>query len=145
MVVMRVGTRLVTRAAVTEIVPLDDAGIFEEAHGPIHGRNRDAIVNLGAAAIKLFDVWMVAGFCQYSGDHPTLLGHSHPFGSTECLDILLFGDVFSRLGHVASLPSVSAGVRWPSYHMDGVCHVSIGHHYRSRRSTSAATLPSGTG
>src|SRR5262249_49350962 len=111
MVVVRIGACLVTGATVTEIVPLDDAGIFKKAHGAIHGRNRDAVVNLGATAIKFFNVGMVVGFRQHARDHATLLSHSHPFGSTERLDILLFGDVFSRLGHVASLSSGPAGVR----------------------------------
>src|SRR5262249_51235610 len=109
MVVVSIRTRLVTRAAVAEIVPLYDAGIFEEAHGAIHSRNRDAIVDLGAAAVKLLDVWMVIGFRQDTRDHAALFGHAHPFGSAERLDILLLGDVFTRLGHFASLPSGLVG------------------------------------
>src|SRR5262245_7929019 len=42
---------LVARATVAELVALDDAGILEQPHGPIHGRNGNVIVDCGATAI----------------------------------------------------------------------------------------------
>ena len=61
MVVMGFGRGFVARAAFAEIVPLDDAGILEQAHGAVDGRNRDAVVDLGAAPVKLLDVGMIVG------------------------------------------------------------------------------------
>src|SRR5262245_9625029 len=142
MVVVSIGARLVTRAAITEIVALNDAGIFEEAHGAIHCRNRDAIINLGTAAVKLFDIRMVVGLCQDARDHAALFGHAHPFGCAERLDILPFGDVFTRLGHAVSLPSVSTGVLGFPIILTVSAMCPLVRCQRSRRSTSAAALPS---
>ena len=59
MVVVRFGNLLVARAALAEIMALDDAGILEQLHGAVDGRDRNVLVDLGAAAIKLLDVGMV--------------------------------------------------------------------------------------
>ena len=61
MVVVRVGDLLVARAAVAEIVPLDDAGILEQLDGAVDGRDRDALVDRGAAPVELLDVGMIVG------------------------------------------------------------------------------------
>ena len=41
MVVMAFGRRFVARAAVAELVPLEDAGLLEQADGAVDGRDRD--------------------------------------------------------------------------------------------------------
>ena len=56
MVMVGVGDLLVARAAFAEIVTLDDAGVLEQLHGAVDRRDRDAVVDRGAAAIKLLDV-----------------------------------------------------------------------------------------
>src|SRR5262245_52040263 len=45
MVVMGIGHLLVAGAAVAEIVPFDNAGIFEQLHGAIDGRDGNAIID----------------------------------------------------------------------------------------------------
>src|SRR3546814_10092683 len=52
MVVMRLGRGFVARAAVAEIVAVEDARFFEQPHGAVNGRDRDAAVDLRCAFIE---------------------------------------------------------------------------------------------
>ncbi|PAV69882.1 hypothetical protein WR25_20545 [Diploscapter pachys] len=71
---MRFRRRFVARAAVAEIVAIQDAGLFEQAHGAINGGDRNARVDQRGALIHLFDVGMVFGFRQDARDDATLFG-----------------------------------------------------------------------
>src|SRR5215510_6354731 len=60
-VMVRVRHLLVAGTAVAEIVPLNDSGILEQLHGPIDGRDRNAVVDRGAAPVEFLHVGMVLG------------------------------------------------------------------------------------
>jgi len=55
MVVMGLRRSLVTGAAVAEIVPLQYAGLFEQADGAVDGGDRDAGIDGGGAAVEGLD------------------------------------------------------------------------------------------
>ena len=59
MIVVRFRDLLVARAAFAEVVALDDAGILEQLDGAVDRRDRDVLVDLGAAPVELLDVRMV--------------------------------------------------------------------------------------
>ena len=59
MVVVLVRHLLVARAAVAEIVPLDDAGVLEQPDRAIDRRNRDLVVDRDRARVEFLDVGMV--------------------------------------------------------------------------------------
>src|SRR6185295_12388076 len=101
MVVMGVGTCLITCAAIAEVVPLDDAGVLEKPHGAIDGRNRDMFIDLGATPIKLFDIRMIVGLGEDTRDHSALLRHTHAFGGAQRFDVFLFYVVLACGGHVS--------------------------------------------
>ncbi|MEY9605191.1 hypothetical protein ABIF74_009883 [Bradyrhizobium japonicum] len=86
MVVMAVAHRLVARAALAEIMALDDAGILEQLDGAIHGRDRDLVVDGDAAPVQFLDVGVVDRFRQHAGDDTALLGHAHAGGGAASLD-----------------------------------------------------------
>src|ERR1039458_3334319 len=98
-VVMGFRGGFVTRAPLAEIVPLDDAGILEQAHGAVYGGNGNPVVDLGAAPIELLDVGMIVGPRQDARDGAALLGHAHAFGGAQSLDISPVGDALVGRGH----------------------------------------------
>src|SRR5262245_5641576 len=53
MVVMRVGDLLVAGATLAKVMTLDDTGILEQLDRAIDRRDRDVLVDLGAAAVQL--------------------------------------------------------------------------------------------
>src|SRR5262245_14845874 len=61
-VVMGFRNLLVARAALAEIMALDDAGILEQLYGAVDGGNRDVAVDLGAAAVELLHVRLIGRF-----------------------------------------------------------------------------------
>src|SRR5688572_33465856 len=62
MVVMSVRRRLIAGAAIAELVPLEDSGLFEQADRSIDGRDRDFGVDRGGALMERLDVWVIFGF-----------------------------------------------------------------------------------
>ena len=70
MVVMGLGGRLVAGPAVAEIVPLQDAGLLEQAHGAVDGRDRDAGIDRGGAGMQRLDVRMILGLRRARGRSP---------------------------------------------------------------------------
>ena len=58
-VVVVVARLLVARAAVAEVVLLDDAGLFEQADRPVDGGDGYVRVDGGGAAVELLHVGMV--------------------------------------------------------------------------------------
>src|SRR5262245_12441388 len=134
---MDVRTRFMTSAAVTQIVPLDDARILEQAHGTINGRNRDSVIDPDAATVELFDIRMIVRLCEDTCDDAALLGHAHSFGGAQRLDVLFLGDIPACGAHGASLTSVRPGI----YGLPIILAVSgmcLSGHKRSRRNTSAS-------
>jgi hypothetical protein len=86
MVVVAVAHLLVARAALAEIVSLDDAGVLEQLYRAVDRRDRDLVVDRDAAAIQFLDIGMIHGFRQHARDHAALLGHAHAGGSATRLD-----------------------------------------------------------
>ena len=79
---MAVPGRLVARAAVAELVPLENAGALEQAHGAVDGRERDARVARARPPVDFLDVGMILGLRQHLGDGPPLARHAHaPLGA----------------------------------------------------------------
>src|SRR5579863_6851030 len=78
-VMMGTGHFLVARAAVAEIVPREDVGLFEQSHGAIDGGDADVRVDRGGAPVDLLDIGMVGRIGQHPRDHAALLGHLQPF------------------------------------------------------------------
>src|SRR5690348_11064385 len=86
MVVM-LGRRLfIARAAVAEIVALEDAGLLEQAHGAVDGGDRDLWIDRGGALVHRFDVRMIGRFRQHTRDDATLFGHLETFVDAELFD-----------------------------------------------------------
>ncbi len=86
MVVVVVGRFLVTGATVAEVVALDDPRLFEQAHGPIDGGDRNVRVHGVGAAVELFHVRMVVRVREHAGHHPALVGHAHALFDAEVFD-----------------------------------------------------------
>ena len=59
MIVMLARHFLVARAAVAEIVPLEDVRLLEQAHGAIDGGDADLGIDLAGAAIHALDIGMI--------------------------------------------------------------------------------------
>jgi hypothetical protein len=91
-VMLAVGV-LVARAAVAELDPLQDAGLFEELDRPIDGGERNRTVARGGAGVELFDIGMICRLLQHRGDGPALTGHAQALGLAALQD---------RLGHRSS-------------------------------------------
>src|SRR5262249_14918971 len=125
MVVMDIRACFVTRASVAKIMALDDASILEQAHSAVYGRNRDSIINLDAATIKLFDIGMIVRFCKHARYNAALFCHAHPLGGAKSLDVFFLRDILARGVHSASLSSIGLAFRGFSYHIGCVRHVSI--------------------
>ena len=75
MIVVRIGHLLIARAAVAEIVALEDVGLLEQAHRAIDRGDGDMRIDGGRALMKLLDIRMVVGFREHARDHPALLRH----------------------------------------------------------------------
>src|SRR5262245_15249762 len=91
---------LVTGAAVTELMTLENARALEQAHGAIDRRQRDARIPLARAPVDLLDIGMVLGLRQHSGDGAPLARHAHAALGAEPLKPA-FPD--RRLAHLAAL------------------------------------------
>src|SRR5690606_18253979 len=66
--------RLVTRAAIAEVMTVEYARLFEQADGAIDGGDRNAAVDLGRAFIERLDVGMILRIRNDARDDPALLG-----------------------------------------------------------------------
>src|ERR1700719_2463969 len=75
MVVMRARHFLVAGSAIAEIVPGNDARLFEQPYRPVNGGNTDARINRGCSSVDLFHIRVIDGLRQHSRNYPSLLGH----------------------------------------------------------------------
>src|SRR3546814_16146357 len=78
MVVMRLGRGFVARAAVAEIVAVEDARFFEQPHGAVNGRDRDAAVDLRCAFIEGLDIGLILRIRDDARDDAALFGDAQP-------------------------------------------------------------------
>ena len=67
MVVMRVRRGFVARAAVAELVALEDSGLLEQADGAVDRGDRDLGVDRRGALVQRLDVGMILGFATARG------------------------------------------------------------------------------
>jgi len=86
-VVMRLGRGFVAGAAIAEVVPVEDAGFFEQANGAVDGRDRDAWVARGGAFVQFLDVGVVLAFRQHLGNDPALVSDPEATLGAERLDV----------------------------------------------------------
>ena len=77
---------LVAGPAVPELETLDDAFGLEELDGAVDGRQRDAVVDRGGAAVQLDHVRVIRGLVEDAGDDPALAGHAQAFGAAGALE-----------------------------------------------------------
>src|SRR3546814_16015207 len=94
MVVMRLGCRLIARAAVAEIVAVENPRLFEQAYGAVNGGDRNAAVDRRGAFIERLDVGMILGIGDHARDDPAL------FGDPQTLFVAP-SFKFDRSGHAA--------------------------------------------
>lgn len=87
MIVMLVGNGFVAGAAVAELVTLENAGLLEKAHRPVHGRNRDFRVNRRGSLVQSLDVGMILGLRQNPRDDPPLLGDPQALVCAQGFDV----------------------------------------------------------
>src|SRR6478672_11319843 len=87
MIVVRFRCRLVARAAIAELVPLEDARFLKQSDRPVHGRNRDVRVDGGGALVKRLDVGMVLAVAEHARDHLALLGNAQALVGTQRFDV----------------------------------------------------------
>jgi hypothetical protein len=62
MIVMRFMHLLIPRAAITEIVPFQDAGIFEQPDSAVHGGDRDVRIDGGRPAVEFLRIRVIRRF-----------------------------------------------------------------------------------
>src|SRR3974390_3693609 len=96
MVVVRFAAGLVARAALAEIVALDDARVLEQPHRAVDGGDGNAVVDFGAAAVQFLDIRMVFRAREHARDNAPLFGHAHALGDAKSFDVSAFGEVFFR-------------------------------------------------
>src|SRR3546814_3395888 len=70
--------RFVARAAVAEIVAVEDARFLEQADGAIDGSDRNAAVERRGALVKRLHVGMILGIRNHARDDASLLGDPQP-------------------------------------------------------------------
>ena len=103
---------LITRAAVTEIVALQDASVFEQFNGAIDGSDGDIGIDRNGAAVKLLGIGMIVGFGDNARDHAPLLRHAKPFfGASlfDAIEIQFFHEVLPGLANRHGLITGATG------------------------------------
>src|SRR5690349_6886418 len=91
MIMMGFRRRLIARAAVAEIMTLENASILEKAHRTVDGGDRNARIDRGRALMQQLDVRMVFGIGQDTRDHPALFGDPQALFVAELLNVDLAG------------------------------------------------------
>jgi hypothetical protein len=87
MIVMRLGSGFITRAAVSEIMPVENAGFFEQADRAVDRRNRNAWIDLVRAVMNHFNIGMVIGFGQNPRNHAPLFSNPQALVGAELFEI----------------------------------------------------------
>jgi hypothetical protein len=87
MIMVRFRRGFITGAAIAEIVPVENAGLLEQPHGAIDGRDRNARIELDRAFVQLLHVGMVTAFRQHARDNAALVGDAQAAFGAKRLDI----------------------------------------------------------
>ena len=77
----------VARAAVAELVPLEDAGLLEQAHGAVDGGDRDVRIDRRGARVQRLDVGMILAVAEHARDDLALLGDPQALVGAQRLDV----------------------------------------------------------
>jgi hypothetical protein len=77
MIMMFFRHSLVARAAIAEIMALDDADVLEQLDGAVDGGHGNPRIDQDSAAVQFLDIGMIIGAIEHAGDDATLLGHPH--------------------------------------------------------------------
>lgn len=81
-IVMCFGSRFISCATVTKIMPVENAGFLEQAHSAVDCGDRDSRIDFRGSLVKPFDIGMVDAFRQHSRDHASLFGYAQsPLGA----------------------------------------------------------------
>ena len=86
-IVMRFRCRFVSCPAIAEIVPVENAGILEQANCAINCCNRNLRIDRTRPFVQFLDVGMVRAFGQNLCDHATLVGDTKATLGTQCFKI----------------------------------------------------------
>jgi len=86
MIVMGFGYLFIARAAIAEVMTLQDAGILEQLDCTIYGRNRNMRIDGRGTTIQFFRIGMVGSVRQHAGDDTPLVGHSQTLIDAGFLD-----------------------------------------------------------
>jgi tRNA 2-thiouridine synthesizing protein A len=74
-VVMLVRRFFIASATISEVVLGENAGLLEQAHGPVNGGDRDVGIDRGRAAMHGLDIRVIVRLRQHTRDHAPLVGH----------------------------------------------------------------------
>jgi hypothetical protein len=77
MIVMQFDSFFIAGTAVTEIVTIDNIGLFEQSNGSIDGRDGNVRIDFNGTTMNFFNVWMIDGLGQHTRNHAALIGHLH--------------------------------------------------------------------
>ncbi len=102
MIVMRLGRGLVARAAVAEIVTIEDSRLLEQPHRPVHRRDRDARIDRRRPRVDLLDVGVILRVGQDARDHPALFGDAQALLVAQGFEVDLACHWVSRCPHVSA-------------------------------------------
>lgn len=82
-VMVRFGCSFVPGAAIAEIMPVEDARFFEQAHGAVYRGDRNLGVDGTGPFVQCFHIGVVIRFRQDAGDHPPLVGNAQAALGTQ--------------------------------------------------------------
>lgn len=88
-IVMTVVRSFIARAAIAEIMALQDARFLEQAHGPVNRGDRDSSVDCRSARMQRLDIGMILRFRKHARDDAPLLGNPQTFFGAKRLYINL--------------------------------------------------------
>ena len=72
-------------------MPVEHAGLFEQADGAIDGRDRDARVDLRGPFVELFHIGVIVAVGQDARDDLALFGNAQALVGAELFEIDLVG------------------------------------------------------
>ena len=86
MIVMVFGYFLVARAPIAKIMSLKNIVFLEQADGSVDGRDTDFRINPRGPPVNHFNVGVIIGFAEHTGDNAPLSGHLQTLFDTQIFD-----------------------------------------------------------
>jgi len=103
-VVVAFGRGFVAGTPVAELMPFENAGLFEQADSPIDRRDRNVGIDRRRPGVQSFDVRMVLAIPKDAGDDLALLGNPEALVGAQSLDV-------DRAGHGSKVGIGGSGVK----------------------------------